>query len=189
MYESGQLTANGNKPSDDLMVYKIAPGKAYIKGYEVASDAPVFVDIQKPRDVKTLKGQSVNFGFGPSFTLNNLTGSPIVGFNTSNTVSLRSERVGSEGQPSVSHGAAGKEIGVARIYDSALETGSYNTSNAVQNEWDISLWDLQTYTDLTLNTTLTQSAPAYIQGQSSGASAFVRYGISAGTALTSFDVK
>ena len=189
LYESGQLTSNGNKPSDDLMVYKIAPGKAYIKGYEVASDAPVFVDIQKPRDVKTLKGQSVNFGFGPSFTLNNLTGSPIVGFNTSNTVSLRSERVGSEGQPSVSHGAAGKEIGVARIYDSALETGSYNTSNAVQNEWDISLWDLQTYTDLTLNTTLTQSAPAYIQGQSSGASAYVRYGISAGTALTCYDVK
>ena len=189
LYEIGQVTNNGNTPSDDLMIYKVSPGKAFIKGYEVGSDGPSLIDVQKPRDVKTLKGQSINFGFGPSFTVNNLSGSPIIGFNTSNTLSLRSERVGSEKQPSVSHGLAGKEIGVARIYDSALETGSYNTSNGVQNEWDMSLWDLQPYTDLTINVEVDQSAPAYIEGQSSGASAYLRYGVSAGVALTAYDVK
>ena len=53
--------------------------------------------------LKTLKNQSINFGFGPSFELNNVTGSPTLGFNNSNTISLRSERVGSEGRPSSSH--------------------------------------------------------------------------------------
>ncbi len=186
LYEPGQLTANGNQPSDDLMVYKISPGKAYIKGYEVASDASALVDVDKPRDVKTLKGQSVNFGFGPTFSILNLTGSPIIGFNTSNTLSLRSERVGSVKQPGTVD-AAGKEIGVARIYDTALEEGAYKT-NGVQNVWDMSLWDLQVYTDITLNSDLTVTTPSFVEGQSSGATAWLRYG-STGTALTAYDVK
>ena len=115
------------------MVYKVSPGKAYVKGYEVDRRVPALFDVQKPRNVKTLTAQSINFGFGPSFTINNVTGSPIIGFNTSATLSLRDERVGSNGQPSHNHyapngnidgghiGAPGKEIGVCRIYDFALE--------------------------------------------------------------------
>ena len=57
------------------------------------------MDVDKPRSVKVAKNQSINFGFGPSFELNNVTGSPTLGFNNSNTISLRSERVGSEGRP------------------------------------------------------------------------------------------
>jgi hypothetical protein len=30
-----------------------------------------------------------------------------------------------------------KEIGVARVYDFRLESGSYSTSNTNLNEWDI----------------------------------------------------
>ena len=103
------------------------------------------IDVQKPRTTKTLENQSLNFAFGASFELNNVTGSPTLGFNNSNTISLRSERVGSEKRPSSTHiagvtganrvvdaghvGAAGSEIGVARLYDFALETGSYDTQN------------------------------------------------------------
>ena len=150
LFNTGELTPSGNPPADGLMIYKIAPGKAYVKGYEVEATAPELVDVPKPRSVKTLEGQAINFGFGPTFTVNNLTGSPIIGFNTSNTISLRDERVGSDKQPryptgdggtTTPVGATGKEIGIARIYDSALESGSYN-SVGVQNQWDMSLWDL-----------------------------------------------
>ena len=81
------------------MVYKVSPGKAYVKGYEVETLRAENVDVQKPRTTKTLENQSLNFAFGPSFQLNNVTGSPTLGFNNSNTISLRSERVGSEKRP------------------------------------------------------------------------------------------
>ena len=57
------------------------------------------------------------------------------------------------------------------------------------NKWDLSLFDVQTYTDVTVNESVTLSTPTFIQGQSSGASAFLRYDVSAGTALTAYDVK
>ena len=35
LYSSDQITQGGNTPSDDLLVYKISPGKYHIKGYYV----------------------------------------------------------------------------------------------------------------------------------------------------------
>ena len=201
IYSPGQLTEFGTEPADNLMVYKISPGKAYVRGYKVDKRVPTLFDVQKPRTVKTVEGQSVNFGFGPSFTCNNFSGSPIIGFDNSNTLSLRSGRVGSEKQPSVSHvgaanavddghkGPAGKEIGICRIYDFALESGDYNSTVPTLNQWDLSTWDLQVYTDFTLNAKTTLTIPTKIEGQSSGASAYLRYAVSAGVALTAYDVQ
>jgi len=201
IYSPGQATEQGSEPDKNLMVYKVSPGKAYVKGYEVDRRTPALFDVQKPRDVKTLTAQSINFGFGPSFTVNNVTGSPVIGFNTAATISLRSERVGSNGQPSASHvagagsidaahkGAAGKEIGVARLYDFALESGSYNTATAGVNQWDLATWDLQVYTDFTLNSKVTLTVPTLIEGQSSGAKGYLRYAVSAGVAFTAYDLK
>ena len=100
LYNDGQITEQGNEPTDNLMVFKVSPGKAYVRGYYVELMRASNFDVVKPRSVKTLKNQSINFGFGPSFQLNNVSGSPTLGFNNSNTISLRSERVGSEGRPS-----------------------------------------------------------------------------------------
>ena len=184
IYNPGQTTVDGNVPSEDLLVYKVSPGKAYVKGYEVDIISPTLIDVPKPRTTKTLENQAVNFGFGPTFTLNNVYGSATIGFNTSNTISLRDERVGSD-----QAARPGKEIGVARIYDFALESGSYNSAVPTANEWDLSLWDVQTYSDFTVNTAVTLSTPTYIKGESSGASAFLRYSVSAGTAFTAYDVQ
>ena len=201
IYSPGQLTEFGTEPADNLMVYKVSPGKAYVRGYPIDKRVPTLFDVQKPRTVKTLEAQSVNFGFGPSFTSNNFTGSPIIGFNNANTLSLRSARVGSEKQPSVSHtghasavdaghkGPAGKEIGICRIYDFNLESGDYNSTVPTLNQWDLATWDLQVYTDFTLNAKTTLAIPTKIEGQSSGASAYLRYAVSAGVALTAYDVQ
>ena len=201
LYDEGQITEQGNEPTDDLMVFKVSPGKAYVRGFYVELMRASNFDVVKPRAVKTLKTQSINFGFGPSFELNNVSGSPTLGFNNSNTISLRSERVGSEGRPSSTHvaiggqndagavGAAGSEIGVARLYDFALESGSYNTQNGATNQWDIALWDLQMYTTFVLNTPITLTVPTYLKGQSSGATAFLRTATSNSTQFTAYDVK
>ena len=189
LYTPGQITEQGNEPDDNLMVYKVSPGKAYVKGYEVDRRTPALFDVVKPRSVKTVNSQSINFGFGPSFETNNVTGSPVVGFNTSATISLRSERVGVDKRPATSASAAGKEIGIARLYDFALETGSYNSTTPTTNVWDMSLWDLQAYTDFTVNTNVNLSVPTRIEGKSSGASGYLRYAVTAGTGFTAYEVK
>ena len=184
IYNPGQTTYDGNVPSDDLAVYKISPGKAYVRGYEVDIRSSTLIDVPKPRTTKTLENQAINFGFGPTFEVNNVRGSATIGFNTSNTLSLRDERVGSDPEA-----RAGKEIGVARIYDFALESGSYDSTNPDANKWDLSLWDVQNYSDFTVNEAVTLSTPVHITGESSGASAFLKYGVSAGTAFTAYDVQ
>ena len=89
IYNSGQVTYQGNTPSDDLLVYKVSPGKAYIKGFEVETLGQTLIDAKKPRTTNNIEGQAVNFGFGPTFEVNNVSGSPVLGFNTSSTISLR----------------------------------------------------------------------------------------------------
>ena len=188
IYSATQTTDSGNTPSTDLGVYKIAPGKAYVKGFEINQRSPVFLDFEKPRTTKTLENQAVNFGFGPSFTLNRVSGTPNIGFNTDYTLSFRNERVGVTSSP-LAVNAAGKEIGVARVYDFALESGAYNLTDLNQNQWDLSVYDVQTYIDLTLNENATLTVPTFIEGKSSGATAFIRYPVTAGTAVTAYNVQ
>ncbi len=183
IYNSNQTTWNGNTPSDDKCVYKIGPGKAYIRGYEVDVRGPTFLDVTKPRTTRAIENQAVNFGFGPTFVVNRSYGTASIGFNTTNTLSLRDERVGDDQKT-----APGKEIGVARVWDYNLESGSYNSS-ADLNEWDLSLFDVQVYTDFTVNEAVTLTTPTFVQGQSSGAQAYLRNSVSAGTAFTCYDVK
>ena len=184
IFNADQTTYNNNTPSDDLGTYKLSPGKAYVEGFEVESIVPTFLDFEKPRTTKLLENQSINYVTGPTFTLNRVSGSPIIGIGTDYTVSLRDQRVGAAGTT-----AAGKEIGLARVYDFALESGSYNTSRPNENEWDLALYDIQTYTDLTLNTAATLTVPTHIKGKSSGATGYLRYSVSSGTAVTAYNTK
>ena len=184
LFSADQSTYNNNVPSENLGTYKISPGKAYIKGFEVETIVPSFLDFEKPRTTKTLENQSINYVTGPTFTLNRVTGAPQIGIGTDYTVSLRDQRVGAAATT-----AAGQEIGLARVYDFALESGSYDASNSNINEWDISLYDIQTYTNITLNTAATLSVPTHIKGKSSGATGYLRYEINAGTALTAYNTK
>ena len=186
IYEPGQTTQQGNTPSDDLFLYKVSPGKAYVRGYEVDIKSATFLDAKKPRTTNKLENQQVNFGFGPSFKINNAYGSAAIGFNTTNTLSLRSQRVGYTTAP------AGKEIGVARIYDSKLDTGTYVSMGGTipaTNQWDLSLFDIQTYSEFTLNEPITLTVPTYIEGQSSGARAYLRHTVNVGTSITAYDIK
>ena len=183
IYSENQLTSSGNTPSDDLMVYKVSPGKAYVRGYEIETIAPSFIDAPKSRSTKTLKNQSIGFNFGSTLNLNNVSGSPSIGINTSSVISLRNDRIGI-----VSTSPPGKEIGVARVYDFALEAGSYELENQALNRWDISLFDLQTYADLTINEPITLSVPSRVKGSSSGAVAFVKHPVSAGLGITVYQI-
>ena len=183
IYLENQKTSSGVSPSEDSMVYKISPGKAYVKGYEVETISPILLDAPKPRTTNLIRNQAVNFSFGASLTLNRSSGAPSIGINTSSIISLRNSRVGLS-----SYSPAGREIGVARVYDFALESGSYELENQNINRWDISLFDVQTYGDLSINEAVTLNTPTYVRGDSSGATAFLKHSVTAGVALTVYQI-
>ena len=172
VYLPGQVTASGQNPSDDLGVYKISPGTAYVSECRVQILGTTLVDFNKPRTTKNLENQSISFGFGPSFNVNNVTGNPAVWLDTTYELSLRNRRVGSNPLTE----ASGTEIGRARIYDFDLEGGSYDATN-LTNKWDLSLWDLEVYTFLTVNQAVTLNVPTFVEGQSSGATGFLRQNV------------
>ena len=184
LFDKDGITYNNKIPSEDLGTYKISPGKAYVKGYEVESNVPKFLDFKKPRTTKTLENQKLNYFTGPTYKLNRVAGVPNIGIGTDYTVSLRDTRIGS-----ASTTAAGKEIGVARVFDFAFESGAYNAANLDLNEWDISLYDIQTYTNIALNTPTTLSVPTHVKGKSSGAVGYLKSAVSDSTDVTLYNTK
>ncbi len=154
VYNQGEFTQGGTLASDDLAVYQIGPGKAFVKGYEIETISSTYLDAPKPRTSKRLEGQGVSYNTGNTLRLNRVYGAPTIGIGNTYIVSLRDQRGGAN-----PFKMAGAEIGVARVYDYALESGSYSTSNANTNEWDISLYDVQLTTRITLNDDISLSVP------------------------------
>ena len=182
VFKDGQFTYGGETASEDLALYKLSPGKAYVRGYEIETISPTFLDVEKPRTTKTVKDNALQYNTGPTLKLNTAYGNPTVGLGNTYVVSLRSQRQGSTQTQAV-----GDEIGLARVYDYRLESGSYDASNGDVNEWDLSLYDVQMVTNLTVNTAQTLTVPTYIKGQNSGATGFLKDAVSAGTGVTVYD--
>ena len=182
IFNIGQFTYGGSTPSDNLAVYQVSPGKAFVRGYEIETISPTFLDSPKPRTTKTLENYSVNYNTGPTLKLNRVYGSPVIGIGNTYVLSLRSERVGL-----TSTTAPGKEIGVARVYDFKLESGSYNSANLNLNQWNISLYDIQTTTEVTLNEAATLTIPTFVKGNSSGATAFLKDSVSNSKSLVLYE--
>jgi hypothetical protein len=164
VYNPDQLTKQGNTPTNDLLTLQISPGKAYVKGYEVETLITVNADLEKPRTTETVSDITVPFSLGNQVELNNVYGTIPVGFGTTSQITLYSQRTVTPGLP------AGIPIGVGRVYDLKLKDAAYTNSNTV---FQASSYDLQTYTYVQLNTTITLSKPAFVEGKNSSASGFL----------------
>ena len=184
VFNSDQLTYEGLIPSDDLGLYQVSPGRAFVKGYDVETISSTYLDFEKPRTTASLEDQGINYNTGATLKLNNAYGSPQIGIGNTYVLSLRDTRIGTAATL-----PAGKEIGLARVYDFDLESGSYDRSNQNVNEWDLTLFDIQTVTEITLNESITLTVPSHIKGKYSGATAFIKSPVAAGVAVTVYDVK
>ena len=179
LYLPGQTTQDGNTPSSDLMVYQISPGKAYVRGYDVETIANTNLDVPKARTTKEIKDIGVDYNTGSQFVVNRAFGSPNVGLGTTSFVSLRSERIGG-----TTTTAAGIEIGRAKVYNFSAESINLNWDQQDANQWDLRLFDIQTFSTLGISTNIDISLPARITGDSSGAEAFLVTAVSQGDSLT-----
>jgi hypothetical protein len=166
-----ETTEQKNTPSEDLMCLKISPGKAYVRGYDVEKISTTIIDVDKPRDTARVDNVNVPFQMGNILKVNSVTGTP----KQKLTVDLLDQFVGS-----------GTTIGNARVYNFSLTDASY-TNNATN--WNLYLYDIQTYTTLVLNTSVTSAelpATSFVKGKSSGASGFA---VSAGSASSTINLR
>ena len=170
VYFSGQNTDQGNTPTEDLMAVSVSPGKAYVKGFDVENQSTAIVDVDKPRDTKTITNSLVPFEMGTLLRVNNVQGTPFLGVNNnSNVVKLQNQRRGTS-----TTAATGTEIGEARVYNFSLTDGAQTD---LSTSWDLYLFDIQTFTTINLNgntTTAEMPVSSYVRGVSSGASGYVK---------------
>ena len=184
IFDANQLTPSGKSPSSNLALYQLSPGRAFVKGHDIETITATYLDAPKPRSTRTLEDQALEFNTGATLKLNNVYGAPQIGIGNTYVVSLRDKRVGLAATI-----PAGKEIGVARVYDADLNSGSYSRELSATNEWDLKLYDVQTVTEITLNENITLTVPTHIKGKHSGATAFLKDAVTSSTALSLYEVE
>jgi hypothetical protein len=171
LFFNTETTEQRNSPSEDLMCLKISPGKAYVRGYDIEKISTTIIDVDKPRDTARVDNVNVPFEMGNIIKVNTVSGTPKQKF----TIDLLDQFVGS-----------GTTIGNARVYNFSLTDASY--SNNATN-WNLYLYDIQTYTTVGLNTSVTSTelpATSFVKGKSSGASGFA---VSAGGASSTINLR
>lgn len=177
IYNEGQLTSQANVPSDDLLTLQISPGKAYVRGYEIETLNTVNVDIQKPRSTETESDTSLEYTLGNQIRVNNVYGTLPIGYGT--TVKLFSNRTVTPGISS------GFELGVAQAYDLKLENSAYTGAST---DFELTLFDIQTYDYLILNSTITLPTPCFIEGKHSSANGYLTYSVTNSNQLILYGV-
>ena len=168
VFFSNQITEQGNTPSDDLLAIKVSPGKAYVQGFDVEKTATSILDIEKPRSSRNVSSASIPFEMGNKLKVNNVSGTPVVGINNNFTVDLYNRR------KEDTESATGTQIGRARVYSFSLADA--DSVNKSANQWDLYLWDVQTFTELTLSSSATLAevpVGSHFKGKNSGASGYV----------------
>ena len=167
LFFSNQKTEQGNTPDDNLLCVKVSPGKSYVKGFDIDKSGTSIIDVEKPRDTEFVRSFGIPFEMGNLLKVNNVSGSPLVGLDNNYYVNLQNQR-----KSSTTVGS-GTTIGNARIYSFSLSDSPYSNEST---EWNLYLFDIQTYSVLTLNQTVSSTdspETSYIKGLSSGASGYV----------------
>ena len=167
LYTSKVLTDQGNTPSEDLMCVKLSPGKAYVRGFDVYLPGTTVVDIEKPRDVKSIGASSVPFSMGSNLKVNNVFGTPYInlGGTNNNTIDLYNQR---STDPNITT-ERGIKIGKARVYSYGASDAPYSAGST---EFDLHLYDIQTFTILKLTSTSQIAAGSRVRGLTSGSIGF-----------------
>mgnify|MGYP003323156732 CR=1 FL=1 len=169
---------------------QISSGKAYIRGYEVDKISTTSLDVLKPRTTKLVENQSVPIRMGKSVEVTHVLGSPSVDFasNSATTqVSFLINRLTSEkAATSAATFTSTDKIGTAKVYDYKQKS----SSGIAVTTYDLSIYDVQLYTYLTISKTIDAVYCAYtrVEGKYSGAVGYSVSGLGSVTNITLADV-
>jgi len=163
LFFQNEFTDEGNIPSDDLMCLKLSPGKAYVRGFDIDKPVTTIIDANKPRKTQKVESQIVTFDFGNLIRVNNVYGAPRLNY----IVELHNARR-TAGNPFTT-----SKIGEAKIYSFSLTDAKYT---GPESSWDLYLYDIQTYTKITLTSGTISNAElpesSFVKGADSSATGY-----------------
>ena len=167
IFRSNEVTDQQNTPSDDLMCVKVSAGKAYVRGYDITLSGVSMIDVAKPRDKQTVDSSLVPYQMGTILRVNSVFGVPVPNINyDTKVVELYNQRTSS------TTSGTGELVGQARVYSFSVSDASYSGDTT---EWDLHLFDLQTFTRLVLNQAVSSAQlpdTSFVRGLSSGATGY-----------------
>lgn len=192
VYSTGETTDDGNTASDDLLTTQISPGKAYVRGYEIETIVPTYVDVEKPRTFNSFNGAVTPVEVGNYALIENVHGQPEISPEISGSIGkpyrdiqLFDTQNSSAGSPN------GTKIGVARVRAMEHHANQTGTGVGVMNattQFKLYMFDLRMFTKITMSGTPAAGAAggmvtgAKVTGANSGAYGFV-HSDSTGTSL------
>ena len=192
VYSSGETTDGGNTASDDLFTTQISPGKAYVRGYEIETIVPTYVDVEKPRTFNSFNGAVTPVEVGNYAIIDNIHGQPEITPEISGSISKPYRDIQLFDTQNTSGGSSnGTKIGVARAR--AIEHHANQTAGTVDvmdatAQFKLYMFDLRMFTKITLSGTPAGAAAggmvtgAKITGANSNAYGYV-HSDSSGTGL------
>ena len=76
-----------------MLALGLGQGKAYVKGYEITKIGTTYVDVDKARDYNTSSGSITRFNIGSYVNVDNVYGTPDIGFVSGETEAYKSVRL------------------------------------------------------------------------------------------------
>ena len=180
VYNTGQSTDSGNTASDNFVTFQVSPGKAYVRGYEIETISPKFVDVAKPRTFESFNAAVTPVEVGNYVLIENISGSPEISPFISGEIDEPYRQIALHDQQTSSLGTpAGNKVGLARVRafeHSANDTGSGVDVMTADAEYKLYLFDIRMFTKLTMSATPSAgtSTGSKVTGVTSGATGFIQ---------------
>ena len=195
VYATGATTDSNNTASDDFLTVELSPGKAYVRGYEIETVGPTFIDIAKPREVESHNASVTPVEVGNFVLATNMNNVPEVAPEISGQITPYNEIALFDTQNAAQGSSNGTQIGVARAR--AVEHHSGNTgtgtdllatSSTTDTQFKIYLFDLRMFTTITMSAAADTGELVEgdkVTGVNTGAYGFVKSASSTTLQLTS----
>ena len=195
IYATAATSPEGNTASEAKLAFGLSQGKAYVKGYEIKKIGTTYVDVDKARDFDTASGTISRFNIGSFVNVQNVFGTPDIGFVSGEAEPFKSVRLVDE-----AHGTRGTVFGAAlgHIYDvgrAKSRAFEHNSGSASTNELSGStvtdttfkhfLFDIEMFTHINVKGVMSGAVTTgdILTGGTSGATGIIE-SLSTATATT-----
>jgi len=174
------IYTSSNGGSESKIAAGMESGKAYVKGYEIETLGTTFVDVNKARSFDTQNNSTTRFDVGNFVNVNNVYGSPDIGFVSSGPVAafkevnLYKEKTAVRGTENAGSGSNIKSVGHAKskgfqyVSGNAV-SGNYASSSATENVFRHYLFDVVMFTHINVAKNQAFTNGEEITGGTSGA--------------------
>jgi len=114
IFAADATSPDGNIASESKLAFGLSQGKAYVRGYEISKIGSTFVDVDKARDFDTDSGTVTRFNIGSFVNVQDVFGTPDIGFVSGESEAFKSVRLVDE-----KHSTRGTVFGtaLAHVFD------------------------------------------------------------------------